>query len=99
MITLMPTRMHWIRDDGTDDPSDLCAHSPVRFEVGDKILVAPDHGDFTVSAAAIYLLRTLERNHTSDAPVGDQLFPCSGFVVAQMALTCLLRMKRTGESA
>lgn len=78
MIILEPTRMHWIKDDGADDPFDLCAHSPVRFEVGDKILVAPDHGDFTVSAAAIYLLRTLERNHTADAPVGDQLFPCCG---------------------
>jgi len=78
MITLVPTRLHWIKDDGADDPFDLCAHSPVRFEVDDKILVAPENGDSAVSAAAIYLLRTLERDHTIDASVGDQLFPCCG---------------------
>jgi hypothetical protein len=70
--------LHWIKDDGYDDPSDLCAHSPVRFEIDGETLVAPADGDATVSAAAIYLLRTLDRDHTQDHPVGEQLFPCCG---------------------
>jgi len=78
MITLVPTRLHWIKDDGIDDPSDLCAHSPIHFQIDGKTLVAPEDGDSAVSAAAIYLLRTLERDHTRDNPVGDQLFPCCG---------------------
>ncbi len=78
MITIVPTRLHWIKDDGVDDPSDLCAHSPVQLEVGSDILVHPEDGDATVSAAAIYLLRTLDRDHTKDNPVGDHLFPCCG---------------------
>lgn len=78
MVTLEPTRLHWIKDDGADDPRDLCAHSPVRFEVDGVPLVGPDAGDFTVSAAAIYLLRTLERDHVPAAPVGEHLFPCCG---------------------
>lgn len=78
MITLTPTRMHWIKDDGIDDPSDLCAHSPVRFEIDGNVLVSPAEGDATVSAAAIYVLRTLERDHTKEKPIGDQLFPCCG---------------------
>ena len=78
MITLAPTRLHWINDDGIDDPEDLCAHSPVHFEIDGDSIVSPDDGDVAVSAAAIFLLRTLERDHTEDDPVGDQLFPCCG---------------------
>jgi len=78
MITVVPTRLHWIKDDENDDPSDLCAHSPVLMEVDGTALVSPDDGDATVNAAAIYLLRTLERDHTKADPVGDQLFPCCG---------------------
>ena len=78
MITLFPTRLHWIKDDGADDPVDLCAHSPVCFQVDGDTLVAPEDGDVTVSAASVYLLRTLERNHTKEEPIGDQLFPCCG---------------------
>lgn len=77
MITLTPTRLHWIKDDG-DDPSDLCAHSPVLLEVDGTALVTPADGDVTVSAAAVFLLRTLERDHTPEQRVGDQLFPCCG---------------------
>jgi hypothetical protein len=78
MITLVPTRLHWIKDDGIDDPCDLCAHSPVHFAIDGDILVSPTDGDATVSAAAIYLLRTLVREHTNENPVGEQLFPCCG---------------------
>lgn len=77
-ITLVPTRLHWIKDDGSDDPSDLCAHSPVYFEIEGETLVSPSEGDATVSAAAIYLLRTLEREHTKEHPICDHLFPCCG---------------------
>ncbi len=78
MITLLPTRLHWIKDEGCDDQFDLCAHSPVRFEINGETLVRPDDGDCTVSASVIYLLRTLERDHTTASPVGEHLFPCCG---------------------
>jgi len=78
MITLAPIRLHWIKDDGVDDPCDLCAHSPVRLEIDGDTLVAPADGNATVSAAAIFLLRTLERDHTEQNPVGEHLFPCCG---------------------
>lgn len=78
MITLAPTRLHWIKDDGIDDPSDLCAHSPIHFQIDGNTLVDPTDGDATVSAAAIYLLRTLKCDHTKKSPVGEHLFPCCG---------------------
>ncbi|NQV27001.1 MAG: hypothetical protein HQ518_21840 [Rhodopirellula sp.] len=81
MITLIPTRLHWVKDDDADDPCDLCAHSPVRFEVNGETLVGPEDGGFTASATAIYLLRTLEQDHTQETPVGEHLFPCCGHVM------------------
>lgn len=77
VIVLRPTNLHWI-DGSFDDPADLCAHSPVEFRVGDVTLVAPTDGDWTVSAAAVFLLRTLSRQHTKGQPVAEHLFPCCG---------------------
>ena len=66
MITHRPTNLHWI--DAINDAADLCAHSGVDFRIGDSILVKPSDGDWTVSAAALYLLRTLSQPHTSSSP-------------------------------
>lgn len=78
VVTLYPVNLHWI--EGTaDEPADLCAHGQVDFRLGNDILV--DSGTcpkVTVSAAAMYLLRTLSRAHTKQEPVGDALFPCCG---------------------
>ncbi len=78
MIRLEPVRLHWVRDDGCDDQGDLCAHSPVRFEIDNQVIVRPEDGDWTASASAIFLLRALNRDHTKASPVGDQIFPCCG---------------------
>lgn len=77
-ITLRPTNLHWINR-VADDPKDLCAHSGVEFRVDEAVLAQQSDGDWTVSAAALYLLRTLSQPHTRDHPVSDHLFPCCGF--------------------
>jgi hypothetical protein len=78
-LILRPTRLHWLND--TTDPADLCVHSPVEVLVNGMHLVKPEDGDCTVTAAALYLLRTLTRPHTRENPVADHLFPCCGIVV------------------
>jgi hypothetical protein len=79
VVILRPVNLRWIRG-VADDPRDLCAHGEVTFRIGDDVLLDPNSGkDLTVSAAALYLLRTLSVPHTKDAPVGDHLFPCCGF--------------------
>ena len=75
MIILRPTDLHWI-DGSVDDPSDLCAHSGVDFQIDGDVLVRD--GDWTVSAAALYLLRTLSGPRTKAHGTGSQLFPCCG---------------------
>lgn len=77
MIILRPTNLHWI-DGSLDDIGDLCAHSGVEFRIGDADLVKPSDGDWTVSAAALYLLRTLSQPHTKQQPITEYLFPCCG---------------------
>jgi hypothetical protein len=84
-VTLRPANMSWIKG-ASDDPADLCAHGHVEFRIGDLILVDPATGpEVTVSAAALYLLRTLSRPHTKSQPVGDHLFPCCGFGMFDVA--------------
>lgn len=77
MIVLRPTNLHWI-DGSIDDPTDLCAHSSVDFRIGDSSLVKPSDGDWTVSATALYLLRTLSRPRSKHQPIAEFLFPCCG---------------------
>src|SRR5262249_57067175 len=71
MVILRPVNLRWIRG-AADDPNDLCAHGQVQFRIGHQVLLGADRGeDLTVSAAALYLLRTLAVPHTRAAPVGD----------------------------
>jgi hypothetical protein len=77
MIVLRPTSLHWINE-SADDPADLCAHSPIEFRIDGDALVQPSDGVWTVSAAALYLLRTLSQPHTKAQRITEYLFPCCG---------------------
>ena len=49
--------MHWITT--IDQEIDLCAHGQVLFKIGEKVVSDESSGDWTVSAAAYNLLKTL----------------------------------------
>jgi hypothetical protein len=69
--------LNWIKH--VDDPTDLCAHGSVYVRIADKIIASEKDGDgWTLSAAAINLMRTLERNY-KPADFAGQLIPCCGF--------------------
>lgn len=78
MVILKTTNLTWANGQ-LDDPEDMCAHGNIHFQIGSDILVKPDDGEWTVSASALYLLRTLEKSHTFKSPLFDHLFPCCGF--------------------
>lgn len=82
MIRLAIQDFQWARGP-EDDPEDQCAHGRVQFRVNDTEFVKPEGGIWTVSASALYLLRTLSENHTTEKSVaeGNFLFPCCGFNV------------------
>ena len=80
MIDLRATNLHWVKG-SADDPADLCAHSGVALTVNGIALIEPNEGDWTVSAAALYLLRTLSQPHDRNERVDEHLFPCCGFMM------------------
>ena len=56
-----------------DIHADLCAHGKVKVEIGhERIAGVEDDEDWTISATALFLLRTLERNHTKENQVGER---------------------------
>jgi hypothetical protein len=64
--------LYWIKDDGADDPDDLCLHGHAVVKIGDEVF---DYGA-TLSATGLYLLRTLTDNHIIH---DDQaMLPCCG---------------------
>ncbi len=80
-MKMQPIRLHWIKDDGLDDPSDLCAHSPVIMEINKEMIVSPDDGDWTVSASSLLLLRSIFRDHKGDMEDEEHIFPCCGHFI------------------
>lgn len=76
MFEIDVTEFAWIS--GTaDDPEDLCLHGKVTARIGNEVL--EDHG--TVSASALYLLRSLTENHRTGEE--NQMIPCCGhFLIA-----------------
>ena len=80
MVVLQPVNLRWIKG-AADDPRDPCAHGDVKFRIEQDTLLTTSGCAVTVSAAALYLLRTLSVPHTKEAPVGDHLFPCCGFAM------------------
>lgn len=71
------TEMHWLFKE--DIHADLCAHGKVKVQIGEELIAGiRDDEDWTISSTALFLLRTLERNHTKEEQVGDYLIPCCG---------------------
>ena len=69
--------MHWLFKE--DINADLCAHGNVKVIIGDELIAGiKEDEDWTISATALFLLRTLERNHTKENQVGEHLIPCCG---------------------
>ena len=68
------SRFYWLKDDGRDDPDDLCLHGHVIVHFGGIALET----DCTVSAAALRLLKTLEEDHLFRGD-DEQMLPCCGF--------------------
>ena len=73
------TELQWVNGD-KDDPLDLCLHGRVVVHIGDRTLEDPDDV-LSVSAAALYLLRSLSEDHI--AGEGEHMIPhCGRFMIA-----------------
>ena len=68
------TELEWINKK-KDDPEDLCLHGNAVVKIGDHTL------EFyaTVSATALYLLKTVTEDHHINEDI--QMLPCCGFFI------------------
>ena len=83
MLSITPHNLHWL---SVEAPQvDLCAHGGVVLSREDHILVDQRSENWTLSAAALMLLRTLTEDHTADHRVGEHLFPCCGHAMYEQA--------------
>jgi hypothetical protein len=75
-LRLDPVEIGWVSEK-VNPPDDYCVHARVEFSVADVVLVSPSEGIWTVSASALFLLRSLTANHTEEFPVAEHnyLFP------------------------
>jgi len=81
-FTITADNFCWITG-AADDPEDLCLHGDVTVTIGDRMLTSPG----TVSATALYLLKSLTEDHFPDRHE-LQMIPCCGhFLVANADLT------------
>lgn len=78
VVVLQPVNLHWLNGDEYST-IEICAHGDVEFRIGDDVLLGGATGcDVTVSAAALYLLRTLSVPHSREARIAEHLFPHCG---------------------
>jgi len=80
LFHLEAEHFEWI-DGARDDPKDLCLHGRFSAVIGEEVF----SDDCTLSAAALYLLKSLTEDHAFGQD--NQIFPCCGhFVIADDAL-------------
>ena len=79
-IELRAQDLRWVTDK-PDDHADQCLHGAIYFSIDGTAMILPEDGEWTLSAAGLFLLRTLEHDHTEELPVteGNFLIPCCGF--------------------
>ena len=71
-FSIEATNFHWING-SKDNDEDLCLHGHATVYIGKHKL----EYDATISATALYLLKTLTENHIINTD--NQILPCCGF--------------------
>src|SRR5262249_22893407 len=68
------TSQHWITDRPDSVRHDLCSHGNLRLVIGGTVILPrDDQREYTISASALALLRTLESDHSRSLPVAGEL--------------------------
>ncbi len=78
MLSITPCNLRWLETE--IESHDLCCHGGVTISTAGSVLVDQANANWTLSAAALYLLRTLEADHVVEPKVCDHMFPCCGHV-------------------
>ena len=74
MFSIEVSNLHWI--EGVDEREDLCLHGDAVVLIGHERL---EYQEATVSATALYLLKSLSEDHIIYKSI--QMLPCCGFTM------------------
>lgn len=83
-FSISATDLKWING-SKDDPEDLCLHGHAIAVIGNRKL----EYDATISATALYLLKSLTEDHIIHDD--NQMLPCCGFSLFLMGNWTMLR--------
>ena len=76
-------KIHWIDEDNPDDKEDLCLHGEIFIRIANEVLSDFESGSWTLSAASLFLLRTLKTDYKPN-DFENLLIPCCGhFIIAE----------------
>ena len=70
---IRPLQLNWVHD--SDGVNDLCVHGLLFLRIGNTIVSDAEDGEWTLSAVALNLLRTLNPNYEGPE---DFVVPCCG---------------------
>lgn len=74
MFSIDVSNLHWL--EGVDEKEDLCLHGDAVVWIGGERL---EYQEATVSATALYLLKSLSEDHIINQSI--QMLPCCGFTM------------------
>lgn len=72
-FSISANNLCWINGE-KDNPEDLCLHGYVKVKIGSEVFEC----DATVSATALYLLKSITEDHIMNKEI-IQMLPCCGF--------------------
>ncbi len=61
---------HWLGDEATE--YDICSHGLINLVIGGHVISSSEI-EYGISESALALLRTLEKDHSSERPVAERL--------------------------
>jgi hypothetical protein len=76
MLEITPNNLHWLKDTSPD--IDLCVHRGFTLSFNNVMLIDAANEDLTLSAAVIFLLRTIEEEHSFGSKICENLIPECG---------------------
>ncbi|HYD21946.1 MAG TPA: hypothetical protein VEB40_10770 [Flavipsychrobacter sp.] len=73
---IRPLKFNWIKHD--EGETDLCAHGLLYLRIGNEMLSEEKDGEWTLSAVALNLLRSLKPGYSGEDQIEDFIVPCCG---------------------
>ena len=73
MLEIIPYNLHWLNNSSPEN--DWCVYGGFTLTNNNEMIIAAANEVLTLSAAVIFLLRTIEKDHSFGTKICEQLIP------------------------